>query len=72
MKNNFALIAKGNLRKSRARTEVLVTSFVDVLLFSFQGSSCFHLFATLIGDSINIPCFNLDVNTISKYFSELS
>ncbi|WP_298831766.1 hypothetical protein, partial [uncultured Planococcus sp.] len=39
--------------------------FVDVLLFSFQGSS---LIAALIGDFINIPYFNFSVNTISKYF----
>ncbi|HSJ38625.1 MAG TPA: hypothetical protein VK945_10490, partial [Planococcus sp. (in: firmicutes)] len=29
---------KGDHRKSRSRAKALVTSFVDVLLFSFQGS----------------------------------
>ena len=31
-------LPKGNPRKSRSRAKALVTSFVDVLLFSFQGS----------------------------------
>ncbi|WP_205125700.1 hypothetical protein, partial [Planococcus salinus] len=30
---------KGDPRKSRSRAKALVTSFVDVLLFGFQGSS---------------------------------
>ncbi|HSI67622.1 MAG TPA: hypothetical protein VK947_09420, partial [Planococcus sp. (in: firmicutes)] len=38
--------------------------FVDVLLFSFQGS----MIIALIGDFINISCFTSKVNTISKYF----
>jgi len=42
--------------------------FIDVLLFSFQGSNDN---AALIGDFINISYFNSGVNTILKYFLAL-
>ncbi|WP_281864594.1 hypothetical protein, partial [Planomicrobium okeanokoites] len=60
-----APIAGGDHRKSRSRAKALVTSFVDVLLFSFQGSNDN---AALIGDFINISCLSCEVNTILKYF----
>ncbi|OHX50334.1 hypothetical protein BB776_00895 [Planococcus salinarum] len=40
---------EGDHRKSRSRAKALVTSFVDVLLFSFQGS---NYNAALFGDLI--------------------
>ncbi|MGM0899482.1 MAG: hypothetical protein ACQEV0_16360, partial [Bacillota bacterium] len=38
---------KGDHRKSRSRAKALVTSFVDVLLFSFQGSCLLSFLTTL-------------------------
>ncbi|WP_230321450.1 hypothetical protein, partial [Planococcus salinarum] len=59
---------EGDPRKSRSRAKALVTSFVDVLLFSFQGS---NYNAALFGDFINIPYPHQEVNTILKYFIAL-
>ncbi|MGK7379398.1 hypothetical protein ACSFXN_16315, partial [Planococcus sp. 1R117A] len=57
------ILAENSLSRQGAST-----IFVDVLLFSFQGSGFHFVNAALIGDFINISYFRNVVNTISKYF----
>ena len=47
---------------------MLSAYFVDVLLFSFQGSFVGH---SRDSNFYNITCPEIKVNTISKYFSSL-
>jgi len=58
----------GRKRFFALSTEVLSAYFVDVLLFSFQGSFVGH---SRDSNFYNITCPEFKVNTISKYFSSL-
>ncbi|MCJ1909323.1 hypothetical protein, partial [Planococcus ruber] len=60
--------------KSRSRAEALVTSFVDVLLFSFQGSCCRRFVCVVrccLATFIILKHVYIPVNTFEKLFIEV-